>query len=159
MIEDMTARSFDTAAEMQAAYSARYRRLRTPQKRVKPLEVVEGLVVEIPRHEPPLWQQSDMSFDAHVSDYQDWFSPNVSPTRRYIGRRAVQLGFTYADIIGKRRHIPLVAVRQLLMWEVKTNFDKSFPEIGRLFGGRDHTTALHAFRKIEKLKASERGAA
>ncbi len=43
--------------------------------------------------------------------------------------------------------------RQVAMFLSKMLTSKSLPEIGRRFGGRDHTTVIHAVRKIEELKA------
>ena len=42
--------------------------------------------------------------------------------------------------------------RQLAMFLAKNLTSKSLPEIGRRFGGRDHTTVIHAVKKIEELK-------
>jgi len=43
--------------------------------------------------------------------------------------------------------------RQVAMFLAKMLTSKSLPEIGRRFGGRDHTTVIHAVRKIEELKS------
>ena len=43
--------------------------------------------------------------------------------------------------------------RQAAMWLAKKLTTRSLPDIGRRFGGRDHTTVLHAVRRIEALKA------
>jgi chromosomal replication initiation ATPase DnaA len=55
------------------------------------------------------------------------------------------------DILSARRTANIVMPRQIAMYLAKTLTLRSFPEIGRRFGGRDHTTVLHAFRKIEAL--------
>ena len=54
------------------------------------------------------------------------------------------------DLKSKNRSKPLLLARQLSMYLIKKNLDKSLVEIGRAFGGRDHTTVLNALRKIEK---------
>ena len=54
------------------------------------------------------------------------------------------------DLKSKNRSKPLLLARQLCMFLIKNNLDKSLVEIGRAFGGRDHTTVLNALRKIEK---------
>lgn len=56
-----------------------------------------------------------------------------------------------ADLIGKRRHQQVTRPRQIAMYLSKQLTSKSFPEIGRAFGGRDHTTVLHACQKITEL--------
>lgn len=55
------------------------------------------------------------------------------------------------ELISNRRTRVIVKPRQVAMYLAKTMTPRSFPEIGRRFGGRDHTTVLHAVRKIEDL--------
>ena len=55
------------------------------------------------------------------------------------------------DILSNRRTRIIVRPRQVAMYLSKTMTPRSLPEIGRRFGGRDHTTVLHAVRKIEAL--------
>ncbi len=54
------------------------------------------------------------------------------------------------DLKSKNRSRPLLIARQLAMYLIKNHLDKSLVEIGRSFGGRDHTTVLNALRKIDK---------
>ncbi len=60
-----------------------------------------------------------------------------------------------ADILSSRRTAVVVKPRQVAMFLAKTLTMRSLPEIGRRFGGRDHTTVLHAVRKIEALAAND----
>jgi chromosomal replication initiator protein len=53
-----------------------------------------------------------------------------------------------ADMYSKRRPSNIAMPRQVAMYLAKEMTQKSLPEIGELFGGRDHTTVLHAVRKI-----------
>jgi chromosomal replication initiator protein len=55
------------------------------------------------------------------------------------------------ELVSNRRTRVIVKPRQVAMYLSKTLTPRSFPEIGRRFGGRDHTTVLHAVRKIEEL--------
>src|SRR3712207_1875979 len=55
-----------------------------------------------------------------------------------------------SDILSERRTAAVVRPRQIAMYLSKVLTPRSLPEIGRRFGGRDHTTVLHAVRKIEK---------
>ncbi|MEO0821287.1 MAG: chromosomal replication initiator protein DnaA [Pseudomonadota bacterium] len=62
-----------------------------------------------------------------------------------------------SDLISPRRQRTVARPRQVAMYLAKTLTSKSLPEIGRSFGGRDHTTVLHAVKKVEELrKADER---
>jgi len=55
-----------------------------------------------------------------------------------------------ADILSDRRHRSVVRPRQIGMYLAKQLTSRSLPEIGRRFGNRDHTTVLHAIRKIDR---------
>lgn len=59
-----------------------------------------------------------------------------------------------ADLISKRRNRSVTRPRQIAMTLAKELTNHSLPEIGDVFGGRDHTTVLHAHRKIKELIAS-----
>ena len=59
------------------------------------------------------------------------------------------------DLISPRRARSVARPRQVAMYLCKTLTSKSLPEIGRGFGGRDHTTVIHAVRKIEELRSSD----
>ncbi len=60
-----------------------------------------------------------------------------------------------ADMYSKKRTRNIARPRQLAMYLARELTDLSFPEIGQAFGGRDHTTVLHACHKIEELKLSD----
>ena len=60
-----------------------------------------------------------------------------------------------ADLISERRARAVARPRQVAMWLAKQITTRSLPDIGRRFGGRDHTTVLHAVRRIEALKADD----
>jgi chromosomal replication initiator protein len=55
------------------------------------------------------------------------------------------------DLLSPRRARTVVVPRQIGMYLAKKLTARSLPEIGRRFGGRDHSTVLHAVRKIEEL--------
>ncbi|MEO0990215.1 MAG: chromosomal replication initiator protein DnaA [Pseudomonadota bacterium] len=60
-----------------------------------------------------------------------------------------------SDIIGPKRVRTIARPRQIAMYLSKQLTSRSLPEIGRRFGGRDHTTVMHGVRKIEDLKAHD----
>jgi chromosomal replication initiator protein len=60
-----------------------------------------------------------------------------------------------SDMYSKRRPTSIAAPRQVAMYLAKELTQKSLPEIGDLFGGRDHTTVLHAVRKIADARAKD----
>jgi chromosomal replication initiator protein len=60
------------------------------------------------------------------------------------------LGFEIDALKGKSRQRPLVTARQIAMYVFREQTDLSYPSIARLFGGRDHTTVIHAVEKIAR---------
>jgi chromosomal replication initiator protein len=55
-------------------------------------------------------------------------------------------------MVSARRAREVARPRQIAMYLAKQLTPRSLPEIGRRFGGRDHTTVIHAVRQIEKLR-------
>ena len=64
-------------------------------------------------------------------------------------------GLKQSDLISERRTRSVARPRQAAMWLAKQLTTRSLPDIGRRFGGRDHTTVLHAVRRIEELRAGD----
>ncbi|NBE07403.1 chromosomal replication initiator protein DnaA [Paragemmobacter ruber] len=60
-----------------------------------------------------------------------------------------------SDMIGPKRNRTIARPRQVAMYLAKHLTPRSLPEIGRRFGGRDHTTIMHGVRKIEELMATD----
>jgi len=59
-----------------------------------------------------------------------------------------------AELKSHRKNKQLVWPRQIAMYLCRKHTDASFPEIGQKFGGRDHTTVIHAVKKVEELRSS-----
>jgi chromosomal replication initiator protein len=72
----------------------------------------------------------------------------IEDIQRVVAR---QYNVSRSDLLSSRRTANVVRPRQVAMYLAKTLTLRSLPEIGRRFGGRDHTTVLHAVRKIEAL--------
>ncbi|MGZ3276889.1 MAG: chromosomal replication initiator protein DnaA [Caulobacteraceae bacterium] len=68
---------------------------------------------------------------------------------------ADHFGLKQADLISERRNRAIARPRQAAMWLAKQLTTRSLPDIGRRFGGRDHTTVLHAVRRIDELRAAD----
>lgn len=73
-----------------------------------------------------------------------------------IGQTAAYFGLTIEDLCGSSRSRVLVTARQIAMYLCRELTDLSLPKIGQAFGGRDHTTVMHANRKIRELMAERR---
>jgi chromosomal replication initiator protein len=76
----------------------------------------------------------------------------IEDIQRVVAR---QYNVSRADLLSSRRTANVVRPRQVAMYLAKTLTLRSLPEIGRRFGGRDHTTVLHAVRKIENLVGND----
>ena len=81
--------------------------------------------------------------------------PEVS-VERIIAITAAYFGVTTGDLVGHVRTAPLVRARQVAIHLARELTDLSMPRIGQAFGGRDHTTVMHADRKIRQLMAERR---
>ena len=60
-----------------------------------------------------------------------------------------------SDLLGSNRSRDIARPRQVAMWLAKQLTTKSLPDIGRSFGGRDHTTVIHGIRRIDELRAGD----
>ncbi len=60
------------------------------------------------------------------------------------------------DMHSARRSRSIARPRQIAMYLAKQLTQRSLPEIGRKFGGRDHTTVMHAVKKVDELRAADR---
>ena len=70
-------------------------------------------------------------------------------------RVAEHFNIRQSEMASERRARAVARPRQIAMYLAKQLTSRSLPEIGRKFGGRDHTTVLHAVRKIEELKETD----
>jgi chromosomal replication initiator protein len=73
-----------------------------------------------------------------------------------MGQTASYFGLSIDDLCGTSRSRVLVTARQIAMYLCRELTDLSLPKIGQHFGGRDHTTVMHADRKIRSLMAERR---
>ena len=73
-----------------------------------------------------------------------------------MGQTASYFGVTIEQLCGPDRSRPMVEARQIAMYICRELTDLSLPKIGEAFGGRDHTTVMHANKKIQGLMAERR---
>lgn len=96
-----------------------------------------------------------------LDEAQAILRPHLSCTERKVTVDMIQkavaehYALKQADLISERRARAVARPRQVAMWLAKQITTRSLPDIGRRFGGRDHTTVLHAVRRIEALKAED----
>jgi chromosomal replication initiator protein len=82
--------------------------------------------------------------------------PRVITARIIIDATATMYDFTIEELCGRSRRRPLVTARQVGMYVCREMTDLSYPAIARAFGGRDHTTIIHAVEKISALMKERR---
>jgi chromosomal replication initiator protein len=96
-----------------------------------------------------------------LDEAQTILRPHLSCTERKVTVDQIQktvaehYSLKQADLISERRARAVARPRQVAMWLAKQITTRSLPDIGRRFGGRDHTTVLHAVRRIEALKQDD----
>jgi chromosomal replication initiator protein len=96
-----------------------------------------------------------------LNEVQAMLRPNMRTGERRLTVDEIQkttceyYGLKQADLISPGRARALARPRQAAMWLAKQLTTRSLPDIGRRFGGRDHTTVLHAVRRIEELRAAD----
>ena len=113
------------------------------QQRVAELEhVVEKMTTPPPA---PVVQ-------AEIDPCPEFISRPPTTATRIIDLACVRFNLTLAMMLSNRRQREIVRPRQIAMWLCHVHTRLSLPQIGRKFGGRDHTTVLHAIRKIDELR-------
>jgi len=76
----------------------------------------------------------------------------VIPTIREVQEAvAARWGVTVLDLVSQRRTQPAVRLRQIAMWLCRHTTLHGYPPIGRAFGDRDHTTVMHAIRRVDEM--------
>lgn len=78
-------------------------------------------------------------------------TPRVITPKLILDQTAEMFDFTVDELCGKSRRRPLVIARQISMYVFRELTDYSYPKIAEEFGGRDHTTVMHAVDKITGL--------
>jgi chromosomal replication initiator protein len=91
-----------------------------------------------------------------LSDLLSDTVPKQRTDEELLSEVATLLGFSVDALRGKSRQRPLVTARQIAMYVFRDVTDLSYPAIARLFGGRDHTTVIHAVEKIQRLMSERK---
>lgn len=160
----LDAAEYRSAKELIEAARQVRRRLMTARKQKSP-----PVRVVLATHEPvakrkaprkllklPIWQVLNIRFDEHVVDFHRAKMAALTPLQTYLKARCEEMGVDYETVVkSQSRNRVVVRVRQTLMWEIKAKWPMTtLPEIGRIFGGRDHTTALHGIRRIDQERGT-----
>lgn len=93
---------------------------------------------------------------AQLTDLMVDTKPKHRTDEELLAEIAGILKFEVEALKGKSRQRPLVTARQIAMYVFREMTDLSYPAIARLFGGRDHTTVIHANEKIQRLMSERK---
>jgi chromosomal replication initiator protein len=118
---------------------------------------LEGALIRVSAYaslnrEPPTLEMAERV----LSDILDADRPRQITPRVILEATAAAFGFSIEDICGPSRRRPLVNARQIGMYLFRELTDFSYPAIAREFGGRDHTTVIHAVEKVAGLMKERR---
>jgi len=118
---------------------------------------LEGALIRVTAFASLSRQSVDLSLAEHV--LKDLISDQAGPeitAPLIMSQTAAYFGVTVEDLCGTSRSRVLVTARQIAMYLCRELTELSLPKIGQQFGGRDHTTVMHAERKIRQLIAERR---
>jgi len=94
--------------------------------------------------------------ETQLADLLNDNKPKARTDEELLADIAAILKFPVEDLKGRSRQRPLVTARQIAMYVFRELTDLSYPAIARLFGGRDHTTVIHANEKIQRLMSERK---
>lgn len=118
---------------------------------------LEGALIKVTAYANITGQRCSYELSKRVlADLIDSTAKAPVTVKSILEATAVLFSFSVDQIIGGSRRRPLVDARQIAMYVTRNMTDLSYPEIGRAFGNRDHTTVIHAVRKIEHHMAERR---
>ncbi|TDP73894.1 chromosomal replication initiator protein DnaA [Bradymonas sediminis] len=112
---------------------------------------LEGTLIRLGAQASLLGQPMSMELARQMLDRMDIDQRNQVNTPRIIEVVAREYGISPVDIRGKRRTRAISKPRQYAMYLARKHTDDSYPRLGDEFGGKDHTTVLAAFKKIDEL--------
>jgi chromosomal replication initiator protein len=118
---------------------------------------LEGALIRVTAYGSLNNQPLTRELAEHVlSDIVNAGQPRPITPAQILETTATTFGFSIEDLCGPSRRRPLVIARQIGMYLFRDLTDYSFPAIAREFGGRDHTTVMHAVEKISSLMRERR---
>lgn len=116
---------------------------------------IEGTIKQVFAASALIGREADMEVVVEALS-QSWKSPEKSVPVETIKRRvAAYFDLSIEDLVSQRRHRAVARPRQIAMYFCKRLTRRSFPDIGQRFGGRDHTTVMHAVKRIEELALTD----
>ncbi len=140
--------TYETEAELRSAYLAARRRLNPDSPISEKVNITDS--------NPPACEQVVVVHYAKLPTTMSDHARDMVPP--YICMRDIktvimqEFGVSLTDMVSHRRQRSLVMPRQIAMWLARNLTPLSMPTIGKLFGDRDHTTVLHACRRVDAIR-------
>ncbi len=116
---------------------------------------LEGLLVRLAAKASMLHRHIDVDFvrqELALSGSTRATEAGIDDVQRVVGHH---FRVTHTELVGKERHRRIALARHVAMYLCKHSLRCSFPEIGRAFGGRDHTTVMSGVRRIDDLREND----
>lgn len=121
------------------------------------IRVLEGALIRVSAYASLTHEPLTVERATHVlGDVITHDQPRPITPQLILDETAALFGFEPEEIISKHRQRPLVTARQISMYVMRELTQLSYPNIARTFGGRDHTTVIHACEKIGALMSKDR---
>jgi chromosomal replication initiator protein len=121
------------------------------------IRVLEGALIRVAAFANLTSEQLSVETAANVlGDLLTARQPKPITPALILEATSKMFGIPIEEIIGKKRQRPLVTARQVSMYVFRELTDLSYPAIAREFGGRDHTTVIHAVEKISSQMQTHR---
>ena len=120
------------------------------------IRMIEGAFNRIVAYASIMHLPIDMKVTETVlKDFATRTHQNIT-IEKIIGHICKYYNLQKEDLIGKKRPKNIALPRQIAMYLCRRMTDASLPKVGLSFGGRDHTTVIHAYEKVEKMRKEDR---
>lgn len=141
-----------------------FARSRAPQAALKPVPAVpvatSGLLPVLAPYEPPTWLINALAKPAVPEPVIFLQAPRRAPKGSEILRAVARFyGLSVVDLRSQRRSLEVITARHVGIYLAREMTELSLPQIGGVFGDRDHTTILHAVKRIRARMKIEPGLA
>ena len=118
---------------------------------------LEGALIRVTAYANLTREPASVEMAEHqLADLLAASAPRHRTDEEMLNEISTYVGFSVEALKGKSRQRPLVSARQVAMYIFRDITDLSYPAIARLFGGRDHTTVIHAVEKVQRLMREDK---
>ena len=118
---------------------------------------LEGALIRVTAYANLTREEASVQMaEQQLADLLTATAPKHRTDEEMLTEIAGYMGFSVEALKGKSRQRPLVSARQIAMYIFRDMTELSYPAIARLFGGRDHTTVIHAVDKTQRLMREDK---